>query len=127
MAARQAGGPITRRGDFRFTSYFRQALDGLGVAQQRAAQRTADWAVMEARSLAPVDTGWLRDSLDYTVRQTETTFAIVIFAGAEYALYVELGTSRMSAQPFLRPVLDRITGVYRDFLAAEVRRIGRAA
>lgn len=127
MPPRQAGGPITQRGDFRFTSYFKQVTDELTEAQRRAAHRTADWAIMEARALAPVDTGELRDSLDYVVRQTETTFAIVIFAGAEHALYVELGTSNMSAQPYLRPVLDRITAQYREFLADEVARVGRAA
>ena len=121
--ARQAGGPITGRGNFRYTSYFSQYVQAVTEAQKKAAQRTADWAYLQARSLVPVDTGNLRDSIDYEIRQTEASFAVVIFAGAEYALYVELGTSRMQAQPYLRPVLDRIGEVHRRFLAEEVARI----
>jgi HK97 gp10 family phage protein len=122
MPAAQAGGPYGR-GDFRFTSYFKQRQQQILDAQARAAERTGAWAAEEARRLAPVDTGELRDSITYEVRRTATTFAIVVLAGADHALYVELGTSRMSAQPYLRPVLDRIGQQYQQFLAEEVRKI----
>lgn len=127
MAARQAGGPITGRGAFRFTSYFGQVQRAIADAQQRAAERTGAWAAEQARVLAPVDTGFLRDSIDFEVRHTQTGWAIVVFAGADYALYVELGTSRMDAQPFLRPVLDRIGDQYRQFLAEEMASLRSAA
>lgn len=120
---RQAGGPIGR-GNFRFTSYFRQRTTQLLDAQARAAERTGAWAAEEARRLAPVDTGELRDSISFQVRRTATSFAIVVLAGADHALYVELGTSRSHAQPYLRPVLDRIVAQYLQFLADE---IGKAA
>lgn len=120
VVARQAGGP-GGRGNFRYTSYFRQRQAQILDAQARAAERTGAWAAEQAIGLAPVDTGELRDSITYEVRRTETTFAIVVLAGAEHALYVELGTSRMSAQPYLRPVLDRIVAQYRAFLAEELR------
>lgn len=123
MAGRQAGGPYGR-GDFRFTSYFRERTAQLVEAQARAAERTGAWAAEESRRLAPVDTGELRDSITYQVRRTATSFAIVVLAGADHALYVELGTSHMSAQPYLRPVLDRIVAQYRQFLAAEIGRVG---
>jgi HK97 gp10 family phage protein len=119
---RRAGGPYGR-GNFRFTSYFKQRQEQLLDAQGRAAQRTGAWAAEQARQLAPVDTGELRDSITFEVRRTATTFAIVVLAGAEHALYVELGTSRMSAQPYLRPVLDRIGEQYRQFLAEEIGRM----
>lgn len=118
----QAGGPYGR-GNFRFTNYFRQRTTQLIEAQERAAQRVGEWAAEQARSLAPVDTGELRDSITFTIRRTATTFAVVVLAGADHALYVELGTSRMSAQPYLRPVLDRISAQYRTFLQEEVRKV----
>lgn len=122
MPARQAGGPYGR-GEFRFTNYFKQRQAQIIDAQGRAAERTGVWAAEEARRLAPVDTGELRDSITYEVRRTATTFAIVVLAGANHALYIELGTSRMSAQPYLRPVLDRIGQQYQQYLAEEVRKI----
>lgn len=120
----QAGGPYGR-GNFRFTNYFRQRTNQILDAQQRAAERVGAWAADQARALAPVDTGELRDSITFTVRRTATTFAVVVLAGADHALYVELGTSRMSAQPYLRPVLDRIGAQYRVFLSEEVRKVAR--
>ncbi len=120
---RQAGGPFTGRGNFRYTSYVRQRTAQFLAAQERAANRTGQWAAEQARALAPVDTGALRDSIDFAVRKTQTTFAVVVFAGASYSLYVELGTSRMRAQPHLRPVLDRIGPVYQQFLVDEMRKV----
>ncbi len=122
MPPRQAGGPYGR-GNFRFTSYFGQRRQQLLDAQARAAERTGAWAAEQARRLAPVDTGELRDSITYEVRRTATTFAIVVLAGANHALYVELGTSRMSAQPYLRPVLYRVGEQYRQCLSDEIGRM----
>lgn len=123
MPPRQAGGPYTGRGNFRFTSYIGQRTTQLLDAQARAAERTGAWAAEEARRLAPVDTGELRDSITFEVRRTATSFAIVVLAGAEHALYVELGTVNMNAQAYLRPVLDKIGPKYREFLAEEIRKV----
>jgi HK97 gp10 family phage protein len=123
VAPRAAGGPITGRGDFRYTSYFKQVQAQLQDAQERAAERTGEWAAEMARLTAPYASGDLHDSIDYEVRRTASNFAIVVFAGEEYALWVELGTSKMEAQPFLRPVLDRIGPVYQAFLVEEVRKV----
>ncbi|ELZ00767.1 HK97-gp10 family putative phage morphogenesis protein [Natrialba asiatica] len=56
----------------------------------------------------------LLDSLDY---RTSGTVQYTVRAGVDYAIYVEYGTSKMQAQPFLRPAveeavrdLDRIIG-----------------
>lgn len=55
----------------------------------------------EARRLAPVDTGRLRSSI--TVKRTPD--GAVVGSNVEYAPYVEYGTSRMAAQPYLRPAV----------------------
>lgn len=61
-------------------------------------------AVVErARQLCPVDTGQLRASLGYTYEAT--LMSLRIHADAYYAHFVEFGTSRMPAHPFLRPAL----------------------
>ena len=56
----------------------------------------------EAASLAPVDTGRLRDS----IRITPTGFdSVTIGSDLGYANFVEQGTSRMKAEPYLAPAL----------------------
>jgi len=54
------------------------------------------------RNNAPVNTGFLKNSI--TVRETDGRADMVV--GAPYAFFVEYGTSKMPAQPFIRPALD---------------------
>jgi HK97 gp10 family phage protein len=56
----------------------------------------------EAQANCPVDTGFLQASGYIQVESDD----VLIGFEAEYASYVEFGTSRMEAQPFLRPALD---------------------
>lgn len=55
-----------------------------------------------ARSLVPVRTGFLQSSIYHRVSGFELEFG----AEAEYASYVEFGTYRMPARPYMRPALD---------------------
>jgi len=52
------------------------------------------------------DTGTLGESIEYKV--TEEGYDVVGLVGstADYAIYLEFGTSKMAARPFLRPVLE---------------------
>lgn len=54
-----------------------------------------------AKRMAPVDTGHLRGSI--AAGGGGMTWRVT--AAAHYAAYVELGTRRMSAQPYLVPAL----------------------
>ena len=61
----------------------------------------------DAKRRCPVDTGRLRASLTTDVeREGKTTFVLKVGTNVEYASFVETGTSRMAAQPFLRPAVD---------------------
>jgi len=55
-----------------------------------------------AKSLVRVRTGFLRS----TIYHKATGLVLDFGATADYASYNEFGTSRMSAQPFMRPALD---------------------
>ena len=57
----------------------------------------------EAQAFAPVDTGNLRSSISWERRGLEGEFG----ATADYALYVEEGTSRMGPHAFVGPAFDR--------------------
>jgi HK97 gp10 family phage protein len=57
----------------------------------------------QARELTPVDTGYLRASIATTTGTDGTSVFGEVTAGANYAAYVEHGTSRMAPQPFMSP------------------------
>jgi HK97 gp10 family phage protein len=77
----------------------------------------------QAKLKAPVDTGFLRNSIQ--VGEVTAVQAIVA-VGAEYGLYQEMGTRFMPAHPYLRPALEgnreRIAQIIRDAIQ---RRAGR--
>ena len=74
-----------------------------GVAMQKVA---ADIEA-EAKTRAPVDTGFLRGSISSSFTAAGGSFTVEIGPTAEYGGYVELGTSRQAPQPYLQPAFDR--------------------
>lgn len=81
------------------------------VSQQvtvRAGQVVAKTALAieaDAKTLAPVDTGFLQGSISTDL--SSDRLKAEIGPTAEYGGYVELGTSRMAPQPYLAPASDR--------------------
>jgi|YelNatPaOPRAMG01_1025707.scaffolds.fasta_scaffold09934_6 HK97 gp10 family phage protein len=85
---------------------FRQAMQQLDSAMQKYVHELlAGWAENVkalAKQLAPVRTGYLRSSIYAKVHD----WVAEIGAEATYALFVEFGTRRMQAQPFIYPALQ---------------------
>ncbi len=107
----------------------RRNLARLAGAERRQAQRDgleAGARVVEtyAKILAPVDTGFLRNSIQV---DSVTPVEAIIAPHTEYAEHVEFGTSRMAAQPYMRPALDEHEGeivqAVRDTVAAFVESV----
>ncbi len=72
-------------------------------AQRSALQAGALMIESGAKRRAPVRTGFLRASIraqEATPQEAEVT------VGAEYGRFVEYGTSRQRARPYLRPTLN---------------------
>ena len=63
-----------------------------------------------AKQLAPVDTGRLRSSVAYEVARDGRDIVGRVGTDVNYAPYIEFGTRRMRAQPFLRPALSAAKG-----------------
>lgn len=63
----------------------------------------------DAKALAPVDTGNLKNSIGHSDLRIGTTGNLVAEVGptANYGVFLEQGTSRMAAQPFMGPAADR--------------------
>lgn len=75
-------------------------------------QRVGDKAANVARTLVPVDTGRLRDSIEAKSAQGEQGFEVEITSDVEYAASVEFGTSTRSAKPFLRPAVAQASAEF---------------
>lgn len=60
-----------------------------------------------AQANAPVDTGTLRASYNRTSGGDAALMWSEVKPGVNYAIYVELGTSRMAPRPHLFPALDQ--------------------
>lgn len=70
-------------------------------------EETGEVVVRRARQLAPVDTGALRDSIDYIVLHGEggDRSELRITIGMPYGIYREFGTRNTLPHPFIRPAL----------------------
>lgn len=65
-----------------------------------------------------VDTGRLRGSITHQVSQGGKS--VVVGTNVEYAQYVELGTSRQKARPYLRNTITKNQSKYVDILKSEL-------
>jgi len=55
----------------------------------------------DAKRLAPVESGKLRDSISYEVEDR----TVHVYSDVDYSPFVEAGTSVMNPQPYLKPAL----------------------
>lgn len=81
-----------------------QVKEEMQAAVLRALERMGGMAQAFAMDKAPVDTGNLRDHIHTVISDDEKA----VYIGTKddevpYAGYVELGTYKMRAQPFLKP------------------------
>lgn len=82
----------------------------------------------EARAKAPVRTGNLKRKIRTRERSEEAgnmRFAVEVPRGAFYGLFLEYGTSKMAAKPFMRPAAENKTEAavtkMRDALAEAIQ------
>jgi HK97 gp10 family phage protein len=82
----------------------------IGETVPELVDRCLDAGVEAAKRLVPVDTGTLQGSIGITEPAHMAGGGVVGAYGTsvEYALHVEFGTSKMSAQPYLRPSVDAV-------------------
>lgn len=74
-------------------------LNALPEQVERAMEAVGLQAERHAKEKCPVDTGRLRNSISHATQGNSA----YIGTNVEYAPYVEMGTSRMSAKPYLKP------------------------
>jgi HK97 gp10 family phage protein len=78
-------------------------MQKLQPSLNRYINRCADNVAEDAKRKAPVRSGALRDSIKKEPGSIPLELKIV--ADVPYAIFIEYGTYKMSAQPFLQPAL----------------------
>ena len=106
--------------DIVFTSNRVAVLSAVNAANSRALEIMGGKAESYAKQLCPVDTGRLRNSITHQ-QQDDTTE--IIGTNVEYAPYVELGTRRQRAQPYLRPAAENHGPEYKAIWEGELSKI----
>lgn len=109
------------------TKYAREAPR----AAERALLQTGADILAVAKQLVPVDTSSLKKSGGVVPISSEVIHvgfgsAGEFFSGRkpeEYAPYVEYGTSKTEAQPFLTPAFAQATETFKKRLSEEMRKI----
>jgi HK97 gp10 family phage protein len=73
-----------------------------------AVAKAADDIEGQAKAVVPVDTGNLKGSIQEHKMPDSSDLTKYVGPATEYNLYVEYGTSRMRAQPYMRPAAEAV-------------------
>lgn len=61
----------------------------------------------DAKAGSPVDTGNNRDGIDTEVTQVAEGIQATLYTTSGYGGYLEIGTSKMDARPYIGPAVDK--------------------
>lgn len=91
----------------------------IGATGSLLLRRTAYGIEADAKALAPVDTGDLRESISTTIvgDGRSGVMAAEIGPTVEYGIFQEYGTSTQSGTPYMGPAFDRQVGGFNAALA----------
>lgn len=100
-------------------SRMKSAAGHVGAKVAAVVRKTAHDIEADAKALAPVDTGNLRNSISSTITGSGShgTMTAEIGPTAEYGIYQEYGTSTQPGTPFMGPAFDRRAPGYTEALA----------
>ncbi len=91
----------------KFKWYGDKLIREVGLKAFQGMERACLLVENDAKRFSPVDTGRLRASLTHEIERSKNEVVGRVGTDVEYAVYVEYGTSNMSAQPYLRPALEK--------------------
>ncbi len=118
--------------DVTFTSHKEEAIKAVSEAMARALEICGGKAETYAKELAPVGTpestgipgyhgGTLRNSITHEQWDEKTE---VIGSTVDYSKFVELGTYKMKARPFMRPAAENHRQEYSQVIERELAKVG---
>ena len=117
--------------DVTFTSHKEEAMKAVSETMSRALEICGGKAETYAKQLAPFGTpestgipgyhgGTLRNSITHEQWDEKTE---VIGSAVKYAPYVEFGTYKMKARPFMRPAAENHRQEYSQVIERELAKI----
>lgn len=83
----------------------RRTIDRVELRTVADLQRLAIRVQNDARTMVPVDTGRLRASIQHVMGEDARGPYADVGTNVQYAPFVEYGTQRQAAQPYMRPAL----------------------
>ena len=89
----------------------------LGHLARTVVRKTAKDIEKSAKMIVPVDFGTLKNSIttsDLRSMGTSGSISAEITAGTDYAYWVENGTTRMAAQPYMKPALEKHSSAFEE-------------
>jgi HK97 gp10 family phage protein len=81
--------------------YVKQMEKELESDVRRAVKESSYLMEAQAKALAPVRTNYLRSNIKTTIKDGGMSSEVI--SHAEYSLFVEFGTSKQEAQPYMMP------------------------
>ena len=119
----KTGGDIMGKNfEIKVTDNSDQVIEAKNAALRAALEAIAEAAEGYATMLAPVDTGRLKGSISHAINESEEM--AIIGTNVEYAPYVEFGTSKMEAKPYLKPAIKNHISEYKDIAESYLKRGG---
>lgn len=76
----------------------------------------------QAKAIVPVDQGNLKRSLIPSIDGNKNVAEGAVSTNSEYATYVEFGTTKMRAQPYLRPAVRIVKPKIDNLVINEIRK-----
>ncbi|QBI56800.1 HK97-gp10 family putative phage morphogenesis protein [Streptomonospora litoralis] len=109
------------RGADKLTDRLKQLRPAVKRGTRTAVEASGKAMRTGMRNLAPVRTGALRDSIDYELVNDGLTARAGPGDWIDYAIFQEFGTSRMPAQPYIRPVAEAERRLFPERVRMHVR------
>lgn len=111
--------------EVKFTSRVSDVIREKNAAIERGLEaiglQAEGYAKTELTRQEAVDTGRLRNSVTHYVKDNTA----YIGTNVEYGMYIEFGTSKMKARPFLRPAARNHTSEYQQIFQSELDKLDK--
>ena len=107
----------------KFTTFVPGFLRDLGKINQEVLTVMARESILKSKTICPVRTGALRNSITTDIACTENKQEMSMGSDLYYANYVELGTDKMESQPYLTPVAMHWIEDYYRILKAKTSKL----
>lgn len=83
-----------------------KVVDLVSKNMEQAGAQAVSWA----RELVPYDTGATSESIAYY--WSRSTMTLTLLAQTKYSVFLEFGTRKMAARPFLRPTISEVSKAF---------------